>query len=109
MEDKDLQEELMELDLVKNHLREASMMLQKMSMRHAKNFDMKDREAFARFMNSHNVKTKARDCISMALFTLKNEIVELYWNKEIEDDVTFKSEGSSVPVQQDQKPAVSST
>jgi hypothetical protein len=58
-----------------------------MAMRGAKRLDMKDPEKFNQFMNSHNVNRKARDCISLALFTLKQEIVELFWKKEMEDEL----------------------
>lgn len=87
MEDKELEEQLLELELVKNHLREAAHILNQMAMRGAKRLDMKDPEKFNQFMNSHNVNRKARDCISLALFTLKQEIVELFWKKEMEDEL----------------------
>lgn len=89
MEDKDLQEHLMELDLVKNHLREAHILLHKMAQRGAKMIDMKNYEKFNQFINNQEVNRKARDSISMALFVLKQEVVELFWKKEMNSDDTF--------------------
>lgn len=87
MEDIELQEHLIEIDLVKNHLREASNLLNQMAMRGARRMDMKDPDKFNQFMNNQAVNRKARDCIALALFTLKQEIIELFWKKEMEDEL----------------------
>lgn len=84
-DEKGLQEEIMELELVKAHLRDAAKILDSMSRREAKMMNIKDPEAFNRFMNAHTVHQKARQSISMAMFVLKEEIVELFWKKEFSD------------------------
>ncbi len=85
----ELQEYIMELELVKNHLREASAMLEQFSRRSVMRFDPAQPQKISKVINSDSVNRKARDCIALALFTLKQEVVELYWKKEMGDEYKY--------------------
>ncbi len=84
MEDKQ-QEQLMQLEIVKNHLREAYKALHGISMQDCKSTDIKDPEKFIRLCNRSEVIGKARDLISSAMFVLKTDIVKLFWGKDGND------------------------
>lgn len=78
MDDK-LQDQLMQLELVKNHIREAFKILHEIARQDAKKTDIEDPEKFMELCNRSSLNTKVRDLLSAAQFLLKTEFVEMFW------------------------------